>query len=506
MATPLTPDFHDRLAEARDKWFRSRFRLYYRILVVASLFGVAVLAVQAALAQESQPRRIYVSGAVFALVCALISAYPLRLIAPRRAASERALLRASYIVSSVLAAALIFPADALSKIATTIYRELADSPTANLGPMAPWASCFILAHSLAALILPWRPRQAFLAYAIFAAVATPLMLIPSADSLSFKIVGFALVWTVGLPGVAIAAIRHLAFVRGFRVRALGEHLAETQQELTDARRLHDALFPVPILTGPIQLRFAYEPMRSIGGDFLYTHSAGGPALRAGASPDHTQSLSVVLIDVTGHGVPAALTVHRLHGELERLFGERPDADPGHILERLNSYLHHALAKHSVYATAICCRLTATPGATPGAGAGGGATLEFASAGHPPAFHRSSAGAIAPLDSTAFVLGAVPPDAFDAGAVTIAIAPGDSVILYTDGATESRDQSGKMLRVEGLAAMIGATPRGESDTGGAGDAPGAILRALTARRYGPPSDDTLVVELAFRPQPHAAPTT
>src|SRR5690606_28540475 len=99
-----------------------------------------------------------------------------------------------------------------------------------------------------------------------------------------------------------------------KLRALATRYGEFRRELTDARRIHESLFPKPKCEGDVHFLYLYEPMRQIGGDYLFVSCAP-------TDDGRREMLSFVVIDVTGHGIPAALTVNRLHGELSRLFAE-----------------------------------------------------------------------------------------------------------------------------------------------------------------------------------------
>jgi sigma-B regulation protein RsbU (phosphoserine phosphatase) len=188
-----------------------------------------------------------------------------------------------------------------------------------------------------------------------------------------------------------------------------------------------------------------------------------------------------VVDVTGHGIAAALTVNRLHGELERLFAENPDVDPGAVLGLLNKYVHLTLANHSVYATAFCLRVDPARN-----------VVEYASGGHPPAFLRAVDGTLHELSSTGFVLGACPSDDFDPAPATLPFYPGDALIVYTDGAIEAKNEAGRMLGVRGvqrlLAQKAGASP---------GQWPAVLMQTVDGHRVGPVCDDTLAVEV-WRP--------
>ena len=97
-----------------------------------------------------------------------------------------------------------------------------------------------------------------------------------------------------------------------------------------------------------------------------------------------------------------------------------------------------------------------------------------------------------LESTALVLGACLGDDFIVEEETHTFGRGDTVLLYTDGATEARDVEGKMLTVRGLEAVI-ANGRPEEHGGWAS----TIMQYVDRYREGAADDDTLLVEV-YRP--------
>lgn len=329
-------------------------------------------------------------------------------------------------------------------------------------------------HFLACLFLPWTPRESM-------RPITPLLVLNAVIALWYirlftlgVILSCLLSPLVAAPGLLICWWRHSRHRERFNIRMLKGRYGELKQELASARQIHESLFPRPISTGPVRFEYRYEPMRQIGGDYLFARSRGG---HDGRLP----ILDMAIVDVTGHGIGAALTVNRLYGEIERQLGENPDAGPGDILTGLNDYLHHTLATHSVYATAVCLRFDPNDG-----------TLRWASAGHPPAFLRTVDGRIERLDSTTLVLGACRGDDFDPHEQETRFLPGDMLVIYTDGALEARNDQGRMLGLRGLEALI-AGVRPDEEGGYAS----AVLRGVDEHRFGPPQDDTLIVEV-WRP--------
>jgi serine phosphatase RsbU (regulator of sigma subunit) len=339
---------------------------------------------------------------------------------------------------------------------------------------------FLFSHFIGCVLFPWTIRQA----------ATPLILVLGLSTISHLVIegtGIgASLWFLAFnimlaaPALGVSGFKHSQRVQRSTNRFLNQRYGMLRQELAYARQVHESLFPGPISTGPLQFSYKYEPMSQIGGDYLYTNH------RHCVKTDSEQ-FSVVLLDVTGHGIPAALTVNRLHGEIDLQFAEREEISPGEMLGVLNRYINLTLAKHSIYATAICLRVDMKKG-----------TVQWASGGHPPAFVRGVDGTLRDLSPTAMVLGACDAEDFNPNEQEMEFAPGDSVIAYTDGAIEARDTAGGMLRIDGLRKIV-ATYGAE---GSGNDVQGLwserILTQIGAHRGGlPPDDDTLIIEV-FRP--------
>lgn len=330
-------------------------------------------------------------------------------------------------------------------------------------------------HIIASLCFPWTAMQAFRPiFGILGLNAVALAVhtaVRDTGSWASAIAEILVSSLIAVPGVIICSVRHSRRLESFRFRHVLDKYGDLRRELTDARRIHEGLFPDPLEDGELRFNYLYQPMRQIGGDFLFASE------RRNANGELTD-LSVVLTDVTGHGIAAALTVNRLHGELERVFAEDPNVDPGRVLSLLNRYVHLTLARHSVYMTAFCLRVKPQEG-----------TLEYASGGHPPAFIKAVNGRVEQLQSTSFVLGACHADDFDPDPRTLRFSTGDAFIAYTDGATEARGTDGRMLGIVGIQRLVaGSGPRYEQSWAE------HVLRTVDEFRDGPPADDTLVVEL------------
>ena len=343
----------------------------------------------------------------------------------------------------------------------------------------PALLAFLLAHFIACCMFPWTVRQAIVPVASILLASVFSNLAIEGEGVLPTTLGTLIYAGLSLPGIFITGVKHSQRVQRATNKFLNQRYGMLRQELAYARQVHEALFPAPVASGGLCYAYRYEPMRQIGGDYLYTK----------LSEDKRQ-LSVVIVDVTGHGIPAALTVNRLHGEIDIAFAEDPEIAPGKMLERLNRYVHLTLAKHSIYATAVCIRVDHERG-----------KIEYASGGHPPAFIRGIDGSLSDLDPTTFVLGACSDDDFEAGQIEVDFEPGDSLIAYTDGAIEARSLEGKMFQIDGLRRLLAAPAMPGIAHGGQGLWAEKILEEVASFRGGlPPEDDTLAIEI-YRPLAH-----
>lgn len=442
-----------------------------RVSTFGTVLGVLVLAlsgVQAVVAfgvlhlpPEGKPLvRVLVSAALGVLLITLLRR--------RRVRHTRLNLRALVFRTNWLVIMAVFSqiqgATVIARGITEILRPLGYE--GNLGPMLPLVVFLACVHTAAAIIVPWTILEASIAPVTLAVFSLGASLLAGGDSPGFQAAGFLLNLAAGLPGIAITIARSSALREMLALRLIGDRYAEVARDLSTARRIHEKLFPSPIEHGPLRMHYRYEPMRQIGGDYLdaVRHADG--------------TLSIAMVDVTGHGIGAALAVNRLHGELKRLFAQADDVPPARVIAALNEYVCLTLADEEVFATAAALRIEP------------GGRFRIAVAGHPPALLRRASGAVERIDSTAMMLGVLGPPAYEAEESPGLLTPGDALMLYTDGALECHDKNGRQLGVAGLeAALAGAHP----SPAGAID---AVFHAVASHRDGPPEDDTLVVALGL----------
>ena len=214
-------------------------------------------------------------------------------------------------------------------------------------------------------------------------------------------------------------------------------------------------------------------MSQIGGDYLF----------ASARPGESDApVLVVLLDVSGHGIPAALTVNRLQGELMQLVGENPEVGAGSVLQRLNSYICITNPENPVIVTGIAARIDPVAN-----------SLEIANAGHPGALLRESSGNLTEIDATGPLMGIDPESSITWDTERFGFNPGDALIAFTDGVTEAMDNSRTMYGTEGIRGVI------QSQWLESGQRwPELIRRSVDRYCEGEPKDDMLIVDV-YRPQ-------
>lgn len=164
---------------------------------------------------------------------------------------------------------------------------------------------------------------------------------------------------------------------------------------------------------------------------------------------------VVLGDVCGKGPNAAALAAAVRYTLRAL---APDTDdPAVLLRRLNDVLLTGDWGER-FTTLVLATFVAGPGprrrrsevAAP-------LSMSLVSGGHPPALMRRTDGTVHVVPCAGTLVGVLPELALEV--VTVDLFPGDTMLLYTDGAIEARDAGGEELGDGALADVLAATGGG-----------------------------------------------
>ncbi|NJL28769.1 MAG: SpoIIE family protein phosphatase [Thermoanaerobaculia bacterium] len=206
--------------------------------------------------------------------------------------------------------------------------------------------------------------------------------------------------------------------------ALEKERLEREMEL--AAEIQQQLLPkaMPLVPG-WELVGWNRPARQVGGDYY--------DLRACADGH----VCLVVGDVSGKGMPAALLVSTLHSAL-RLLQDRMELGPV-LVERLNRHIFESSSANK-FITMLIADLDPTS-----------AQLSCLNAGHNPGLLVRQDGRVELLKSQGLPLGLLARTNY--GTETIAIAPGDLLCLYSDGITECESRAEEEFGLERLERLL-----------------------------------------------------
>ncbi len=228
-----------------------------------------------------------------------------------------------------------------------------------------------------------------------------------------------------------------------------------RQELEIAAQIQQRLMTVTVPDVPYaKVNAVSYPCKDIGGDFFdLVYTPGG--------------LSLIVADVSGKGVSAAVVASILQGMLYSQLA-RDSALP-EMIAAVNRFLCEKVGGQK-YATLVIARLLES------------GELELINCGHVPPL-LVSGDSITKLEEGNLPVGLVP--GADFHAARIQLKPGDRLLLVTDGVTEAEDDSGEFFGNERL-----------EDCGRQGF--DAIERAVTDFRGKTPlTDDCTITEMIYR---------
>jgi serine phosphatase RsbU (regulator of sigma subunit)/anti-sigma regulatory factor (Ser/Thr protein kinase) len=231
------------------------------------------------------------------------------------------------------------------------------------------------------------------------------------------------------------------------------------QELRVAQLIQQQFLPktLPNLPG-WQIATFYRAAAEIGGDFYdFIELPEG-------------KIGLVVGDVTGHGVPAALVMATtrsvLRSEAPRLVA------PGKVLERVNDFLHADIPQN-MFVTCLYAVLDPLTGA-----------LTYANAGHDLPFVRRGSDVVE-LRATGMPLGAMP--GMQYVEKESVLGPGDVIVLHSDGLAEAHDPDRQMFGFPRMRKLIGELGSGHELIDGLLES----LHAFTGPAWEQEDDITLV---------------
>jgi sigma-B regulation protein RsbU (phosphoserine phosphatase) len=215
-------------------------------------------------------------------------------------------------------------------------------------------------------------------------------------------------------------------------------------ELKLAQAVQSTLVPANVIRPEVEVAVRQIPSSYVGGDYLHANVVDG------------RWLYLIVADVSGHGVSAALVVARLHGLVRRITLEKQL--PESMLDAIHSAALHIFQHTYFFLTIGVFRLDLTDG-----------TLDYATAGHPGQVLLRADGSLEILRTPNRLLG-MDEDVFDPERPSdrTRLRPGDALVLFTDGLFEILSggdgavlgESGLRQRIAGLSGLAPTLMAGE----------------------------------------------
>jgi serine phosphatase RsbU (regulator of sigma subunit) len=239
-----------------------------------------------------------------------------------------------------------------------------------------------------------------------------------------------------------------------------------EERLEFSRRLQLSLLPRRLTAPPhVDIAAIYHSLRDgteLGGDIYDLWAMG----------DGRWGLTIA--DAAGTGPEAAALTAVVRFSLRAL--ATADASPVSVIDKLNRALLGAeIGGHDGERFCTVLFGILTPGPT--------STVALAGGGHPSPMVRRSDGTIEEIRVGGSLLGVL--DDIDVGSTTVALDPGDTLVLYTDGVVEAR-RAGAMFDDEGVRATMASAPAGAAAMAS------AIETAVLQHTGGIVSDDLAVL--------------
>ena len=215
------------------------------------------------------------------------------------------------------------------------------------------------------------------------------------------------------PAVVKARVQTHLVLRGIREQ-LAEQLLTIQKELETARQIQMSILPseIPKIDG-LDIAARYVPMTSVAGDFYDFVVVD------------EKHIGILVADVSGHGMPAALIASMLKIALASQAAHA--AEPAKVLLGLNQALCGKFQHHFVTAAYLFVDMDKR-------------TLTYAGAGHPPLLLWGGASdGVRAIEENGLFLGKF--DFAQYSSVEVPLEVGGWGLLYTDGIAETTDPAG-----------------------------------------------------------------
>ncbi|MCE9499537.1 MAG: SpoIIE family protein phosphatase [Leptospira sp.] len=199
---------------------------------------------------------------------------------------------------------------------------------------------------------------------------------------------------------------------------------EIQLELTVGKQVQELFLPSNKIFKDFKVAVYYRPMREVSGDIYHFYRF------------NEKFRGFFLADATGHGVSAALVTSVIMMNLNSIVSQT--IHPIKVIRKLSAGLN-SLLQSSFFASAVFFIYDEV-----------NKKILFSNAGHPsPFYYRKRTGNISELAITGGILGVSdePEESLEYSGMSVYVEPGDRLVFYTDGVTESMNKQGEMFTLE-----------------------------------------------------------
>jgi len=203
--------------------------------------------------------------------------------------------------------------------------------------------------------------------------------------------------------------------------------AAIERELDTARQIQRGLVPGPYSSAGLDVTVGFEPCKWVGGDYV------------DVVPLSDGRVLLAVADVCGKGLHAAMVGSSLHTMVRAAADVNPPLP--RLVERVNRHLCEWLPQDS-FVTLVAAAVDPRTG-----------DVEFVNAGHPPGFIVGAGGRLTTLQSAENPALGIAPAAM--ASQRARLAPGDVLVMYTDGLSELTNGASEMLGVERLGEELAA---------------------------------------------------
>ena len=231
-----------------------------------------------------------------------------------------------------------------------------------------------------------------------------------------------------------------------------------------AAKVHRSLLPKPMRRERVSIDVRYQPVEEVGGDYCQVRFSDA------------DTCYITMCDVTGHGIGAALMATRVSSQVRHNIVH--DCTPRDIVESLNQFVCDHFEETDLYLTFMAARIDFCNN-----------QITWCGAGHPcPLLIRRGRRTVQHLNSQNSMIGIMENCLSEEPEHSLPLQPGDRLLFYTDGLTETADADGRCLGTEGLSEIgIKAQSVGLFETAD------YILEHVDDYQHGPATDDkTLIV--------------